>query len=278
MRPTIHMHPDFIHAETIYGMIDVGSYRFFLLSAMAVMGIGLYRVSWRFTYSVPQAMSISFGLMTIALIGARLMHVITNMSAYVKDPSQIYSFDLHGLSIFGAIILVGIVVFLVGYTKRIPLWKKTDAIVIYAGTGIVLARIGCFLGGCCFGIITRLPWGVRFPLLSDAHLHQIAHGQANVFAPLAVHPTQLYEALGTLIAMVIAVRWGSSTHFRSGDKLMIFMGLYFATRFITHFFRTYPESFTTAHVFPLMYLGISVSSLAYIFYRRDTDSPVKKTR
>jgi prolipoprotein diacylglyceryltransferase len=42
--------------------------------------------------------------------------------------------------------------------------------------------VGCFLTGCCAGVPTTLPWGVRFP----------GHDSA-------VHPTQLYLGFGCLL-------------------------------------------------------------------------------
>ncbi len=44
---------------------------------------------------------------------------------------------------------------------------------------LAMARLGCFVSGCCHGVATDLPWGVRLP------------GGAG-----AVHPTPLYEIAG----------------------------------------------------------------------------------
>lgn len=262
------MHPDFIHVRAMSGVIDIGAYSFFLWSAMIVMGIGLYRVMNKLQkYSKSQAVGISIGIMMLALIGARLMHVVTNLTAYAKDPSQIYSLDLHGLSIFGGMILVGIFIFFVGYVKRVMLWKNADALMPYVGTSIVLARIGCFLGGCCFGVVTRMPWGVRFPLFSDAHMYQLAHGQTNLLVSLPVHPTQLYEAIGTCISTIVAMRLTQTRRFTSGDTLVTCIGMYFFTRLVTHFFRAYPDSFSTASLFPFFYLGIVLYCMIYMFWQ-----------
>jgi phosphatidylglycerol:prolipoprotein diacylglycerol transferase len=57
--------------------------------------------------------------------------------------------------------------------------------------GYSLARIGCFLNGCCAGGPTKLPWGVDF-------LHD------NVQGP--VHPTQLYSGLGHIL-VGLALLW-----------------------------------------------------------------------
>jgi prolipoprotein diacylglyceryltransferase len=40
----------------------------------------------------------------------------------------------------------------------IPLLKVGDAIAPTVGVGIAIARIGCFLEGCCYGTVCHLPW------------------------------------------------------------------------------------------------------------------------
>lgn len=65
--------------------------------------------------------------------------------------------------------------------------------------GLVLAhaagRIGCFLGGCCYGLPTNLPWAVSFPKDSLPWNH---------FHDQALHPVQLYESLYlTLLALFL---------------------------------------------------------------------------
>jgi phosphatidylglycerol:prolipoprotein diacylglycerol transferase len=73
--------------------------------------------------------------------------------------------------------------FSIWYLKKVglPLWKVSD-IIPAAALMHAVGRVGCFLGGCCFGRPSSVPWAVQFP----GHLH-------------AVHPTQLYEALLNLV-------------------------------------------------------------------------------
>jgi prolipoprotein diacylglyceryltransferase len=63
-----------------------------------------------------------------------------------------------------------------------------DALVPAALLALGVGRIGCFLGGCCYGTPTALPWGVVFPDLGGP----------------ARHPLQLYSAVADL-AIVCAV-------------------------------------------------------------------------
>ncbi len=72
---------------------------------------------------------------------------------------------------------------------RLPIWRVADVVAAGTALGYAIARVGCFLGGCCHGRPSAVPWAVQFPGLS---------------AP--VHPTQLYEAGLQLAAFFILVR------------------------------------------------------------------------
>ncbi len=84
-----------------------------------------------------------------------------------------------------------------------------------------LGRIGCFLGGCCYGAVTDGIFGVKFPDVPEAGIYH--YGQS-------VYPTQLFEAVGLLL-IVIAV------HFYKRDKFMLYMILYAVLRFSLEFLR-----------------------------------------
>jgi phosphatidylglycerol:prolipoprotein diacylglycerol transferase len=71
---------------------------------------------------------------------------------------------------------------------RLPLWSIADIVAAGTALGYAIARVGCFLGGCCYGRPATVPWAVLFPGL-----------------PGPVHPTQLYEAGFQLTAFFILI-------------------------------------------------------------------------
>jgi prolipoprotein diacylglyceryltransferase len=80
---------------------------------------------------------------------------------------------------------------------------------------IGVGRLGCLLGGCCFGVPTQLPWGVTSaagstPARFHALLGLVEPGQAS----LHVHPVQAYEGLAAL-ALLLALP-GLTRLLRSG--------------------------------------------------------------
>lgn len=64
-----------------------------------------------------------------------------------------------------------------------PVGALLDAIAPAGLAALGIGRIGCFLGGCCFGAPTAAPWGVVLPELGGPPRH----------------PLQLYSALGDLL-------------------------------------------------------------------------------
>src|SRR5438105_4248354 len=104
-----------------------------------------------------------------------------------------------GKSAYGGL-LAGIgVAALAARLRRLPLGALFDAAAPGLAVGAAIARLGCFLGGCCYGRPTASFLGVHFP---DGHL-----GMAKLAAGdlRALHPTQLYlAAAGVSIAVLLA--------------------------------------------------------------------------
>jgi phosphatidylglycerol---prolipoprotein diacylglyceryl transferase len=70
-------------------------------------------------------------------------------------------------------------------------------------TVLSVARVGCFLQGCCYGIRSQ-PFGLRFARNSVVHGVQVAAGPVDAGAmPLPVVPTQALSA----IALGLIAAW-----------------------------------------------------------------------
>ncbi len=71
---------------------------------------------------------------------------------------------------------------------------------------IAISRMGCFLGGCCFGSPTHLFTGVCYPEHSFAQtLHSTLHLTSGGTS-LPVHPVQLYEMVWLILGAVAIVK------------------------------------------------------------------------
>ena len=124
-----------------------------------------------------------------------------------------------GTSVLGGIL--GAALFSWIYLKRVglPFWGTLDI----AFTAIPLAqgigRIGCFLGGCCYGRTTDLPWGVTFP----------GHDSP-------VHPTQLYESALNLLNFALLFFVYKRRRF-GGQVFALYFFNYALIRFFIEFWR-----------------------------------------
>jgi phosphatidylglycerol:prolipoprotein diacylglycerol transferase len=115
-----------------------------------------------------------------------------------------------------------------------------DAFAVPIAAGLSIGRLGCFFGGCCFGVPTQLPWGVAFPLAPDQGV-------------LLRHPIQIYETLFHGLAMVMLVLMHQWQWF-AGHRLKIYLLSYLVFRFFTELIR--PE--------PLLAAGLTAYQIACI--------------
>ena len=150
---------------------------------------------------------------------------------------QILLFISEGKSVFTALFGAG----LFGATylcwKKQPLLPYADAAAPAVALGYAVARIGCFLNGCCFGTPCELPWAVVFPQGTMALYSHWESGwiDANAAASLPVHPVQLYHAAAGLLLFFLLrrVRGGCLP----GTRLALGMGGYGLLRFFLQFLR-----------------------------------------
>lgn len=159
------------------------------------------------------------------VIGGRLLHVIGDWHEYTSI-SQILSIWNGGLSVLGSVIAVLIYTPFYLHKRGIPLLPILDLAALYGPLLQGVARIGCFLVGCCYGKPTTLFWGITYT-------------NSAVCAPLFVklHPTQLYSA-GLFLTIFIIMRF-MSTRFTlpMGTLAGLYIMFLSTERFIVDFFR-----------------------------------------
>lgn len=120
------------------------------------------------------------------IVGAKLWHVLDTPSEFREQGWRVL-WDVGGFAWFGGLV-AGISALLIqGVMARIGALKTLDLAAPAAAFGYGIGRIGCFLSGDgCYGIPTKLPWGMAFPKGIDP-------------IDIPVHPTPLYELGGGLV-------------------------------------------------------------------------------
>ncbi len=251
----------------------VGSYGFFMaLAALAVFFISM-RILVKRKLPFPQSV-LCLSVMAISVpIGARMLNVAINPGYYSRYPEKICVIESTGFSIMGGLLLAVITGVIVGRLLKLPIWRLGDAVAPGLGIGIALMKAGCYLNGCCYGIRTSLPWAVRFPYGSLPHRHYLSETDTGGFFSLgkllsspAIHPTQLYELTGGLLAAALAMILYKKRAPEGVPGLAALM-LYMLFRLICHFLRVQPATNSVPYLFyPVVYmivLSISAVLLAY---------------
>lgn len=162
-----------------------------------------------------------FKLALTALIGARLGVVVVNLPYYLSHPSQLFARP--GMGSHGAIIATMVLGYF--FTKRagVSYGKLADAISPAIPIAHVFVRMGNFINGELYGPPTTLPWGVQFPTTA-----------------VAVHPSQLYEVLASLIILPLALKWAKSPKYPGYAFIRVLL-LHSVVRFFLDFIRQHTE-------------------------------------
>ncbi len=163
----------------------------------------------------------------------------TGLCRQSQDCLRVFKIWYGGYAYYGGFLLAVPVGLWFLRRRRQSMWHMADLAGFAIPLGLVLGRAGCFLAGCCFGAPTSSAIGIAFPVGSPAwDKHQQAHLLAqHAHASLAVHPTQLYEALGALAICLFCLWWyRRGTQFR-GQNFFFFMLAYAVLRFVIEFWR-----------------------------------------
>ena len=120
----------------------------------------------------------------------------------------------------------------------------------------IFGRVGCFLGGCCYGKITNSRLGVVFP---DNAAQNIYHYGEKCY------PTQLFEAAALIFIFMLLTE--------SKHKFADYILLYSTARFIIEFFRgdergVLSELFSPSQVVSIILFLISFAYKIRIIYDR----------
>ena len=161
------------------------------------------------------------------VIGARLFHFIfTDPLMFVRDPLEILKIWHGGMSFFGG--LIGVVIVLFFYFRKYKMDYKdfADIAVFPAVIALILGRIANFINSEIIGTVSNLPWCVIFSKIDS----------------LCRHPYQIYAAISHLILLIaLVIVWKKSN--KKGMVFYTFLLGYGLLRFITDFFRENPRVF-----------------------------------
>lgn len=213
------------------GSLKIYAYGFFVAIGFILGFIFALRRGRQEGISDERIADLLFLIVISSIAGSRLLFVLVNPEHFLDDPLQIFKVWEGGLVFYGGLLLAVIVSF--GYLKwnRLPAWNVSDLFAPAIALGLFFGRIGCFFAGCCYGKETSLPWGVTFTDPSSL-------ARLNV----TLHPTQIYEAIGSL-ALFLFLNWKGKRKVFDGQIFSLFLLLYSTLRFMIEFLRDDPRGF-----------------------------------
>lgn len=216
------------------------------LVMLAALGVGLWLArprQARWALSAGQRWAVALGAFTGGMLGAKLPFALADprgvfcTQAWFSDGKTI----LFGL--VGGYLGVEIAKALAGVRV-----KTGDGFAVPVAAAIGVGRLGCFLGKCCYGLPTSLPWGVDF---GDG---------------VRRHPTQLYELvfhLGAAVVLVLLERRGLFPR----QRFKLYLAAYCVYRFLTEFLR--PEVRLWGGLTGYQYAALALLPLIAALWRQD---------
>jgi phosphatidylglycerol:prolipoprotein diacylglycerol transferase len=170
--------------------------------------------------------------------GARLHYVANQWEDFADRPRAALAVWSGGLHAGGGIIALALTAPLILPRLGLPAGAFADGLIPTAGIGIAIARLGCFLHGCCFGSTCTWPWCVSFP--HETYIHTF-HASLGLLPPdaartLAIHPLQLYFAAAGLGLTALAL-WLHPRRRYAGQVALVALVLHSASAAALEFLR-----------------------------------------
>jgi phosphatidylglycerol:prolipoprotein diacylglycerol transferase len=247
------------------------------------------------------------------VIGARLSHVLENLSTYT-NPERSFGENLFdainirtgGLTFYGGFILATPCCIYYALKHKLPLLKAMDIVGPVVMLGLGIGRIGCYLNGCCYGELCRPTYFAamtEFPYYSNPYIDQFNRGlvhppddlvnangslknwdqlsQEHLTAladqqkSLPVQPTQLYSSFtGFLLAALLTAYW-TLPHL-DGRVFALMMLLEGPSRFLLELIRVEPP--VIGNMSLSMVLGLAIFVAGIVFWICLGGKPLKNQR
>jgi phosphatidylglycerol:prolipoprotein diacylglycerol transferase len=150
-----------------------------------------------------------------AVIVSRLVHVIDQWDYYMKNPAQIVNFA--GLSIYGAVLGAMLAILIYCLVNKLSFWQIGDISAPGALIGQAIGRVGCIIGGCCYGL--------ENPPFCAIEYTSANHGLYGTPIGIPLYPTQIYHLVWNLVAF--GILWPLRTKLKpQGTVFLSYLALY----------------------------------------------------
>lgn len=208
-----------------------------------------------------------FTMCVAFLVGARLWNFAVCPSSFA-GALKWYSLKLSGMSFNGGATAAIATLLIFHALWQKSAWRTLDALVIPSGIAFCIARVGCFLNGCCCGKLTDSALGIVFPS-KIAVQQEVSKLIPFLSGENAVYPTQLFELTGAAVAAAIAVFAQKALKLRDGGRFLVYGACFCTMRLAILPLRALPYSaVVTTVTYPLFYSFAITAFIALLIVRQ----------
>lgn len=218
-----------------FGGITIYWYGFFIVLGIILAVTTAVVLGSYYNIKKDTIIDLSFWMIIIGIIGARIYHILLEFPYYLEYPEQMIKIWEGGLAIHGALVAGLITLFLFSRQRGINFWKMGAILVPAIALGQAVGRWGNYFNQELFGKPTDLPWGIPI---------DIVHRPAEYISSSFFHPAFLYESLGNLLIFFILlgvhifiIKKKKATRSHYFFVVISYLILYSLLRFTTEFIR-----------------------------------------
>ena len=258
------------------GPIQLHWYGIIIASAVLIAGLLGTRVARWLNEDPEEGWSMLLLVMVLAIIGARLYHVIHLWDYYSANPVQIPMIWNGGLGIPGGVVGGALGIWLYTRAKGLNAARWMDVFAPALLFGQVIGRLGNFVNQELFGPPTSLcgsefppclPWGIQIDAAHRAGTPWDAvtfPPETTTFVPLFAYEMVL-NLIGMLVILYVIRRFGPRLF--AGDAVLMYIMWYGAVRALLETYRV--NNWTILGVPTAMWIGIIGFVLAggWLWYR-----------
>jgi phosphatidylglycerol:prolipoprotein diacylglycerol transferase len=210
------------------GGFAVPSYGFMILIGVFFAFLIGRRLTQKEGLSLTDMSDLGLYTLLTALVGARLLLIVTELDVFLKNPRQLLAMLTSAGNFFGGLIAGALFAVFYIRRKKLPLLTVLDIAAPAVAIGHFFGRLGCLLAGCCWGQAAG-----SCPVAITFHSHEAQTG-----IPLGVPllPTQAMEAAFNLLLAGFLL-WFYRRKSFSGQPFAIYLVAYGTYRFLSEYFR-----------------------------------------
>lgn len=202
-----------------WGTVVVTGFFVFAVLAFAAAAFLAVRRARAADLSGPQLGVLGAATLLSFVGGARLSYLLIYWDYYRRHSSEVFRIQEGGLTFVGGLLAAFLAVSVLLRFYRKPVFPTINRMIPPLVLAQAIARIGCFLQGCCYGDLTGRSWGVVYPSETVRR-----------------HPVQLYESGALFLLFFLLLRLERSKR-RTGTNLLWYGLLYGLYRSAADFLR-----------------------------------------